>query len=104
VMKTQAEMALDLQKFEHEKQLALMNHGLAAERHRMEMTAKAVEIAGKSGEIGPDGAPRPPVDVNGILGAIAQMHPPAAPAGPRPMRVVRDAAGRVSHLEPMQGA
>jgi hypothetical protein len=103
VMKTQAEMALDLQKFEHEKQLALMNHGLAAERHRMEMTAKAVEIAAKSGEPGPDGQPRPPVDVNGILGAIAQMHQPA-PAGPRPMRVVRDAAGRVSHLEPMQGA
>jgi hypothetical protein len=104
VMKTQAEMALDLQRFEHEKQLALMNHGLAAERHRMEMTAKAVEIATKSGELGPDGQPRPPVDVNGILGAIAQMHQPAPQSTPRPMRVVRDAAGRVSHLEPMQGA
>jgi hypothetical protein len=100
VMKTQAEMALDLQKFEHEKQLALMNHGLAAERHRMEMTAKAVEIAAKSGGVGPDGQAQP-VDLDGLIGKLATLNPPAAPQ-PKGMRIVRDAAGRVSHAVPIE--
>ena len=48
----------------------------------------------------------PPQDGSPLDGLIARLapiiHPPApAPAARRPMRVVRDAAGRVSHLEPI---
>jgi len=58
------------------------------------MAAKAVELAGKSG---PDGQPHP---VDALLSKLAALHPPAPPPS-RGMRVVRDAQGRVSHLEPL---
>jgi hypothetical protein len=43
MVKTQAEMALEQQRFEHEKELALLQHGLDAEKTRQQMAHSAAE-------------------------------------------------------------
>jgi hypothetical protein len=58
-------------------------------------------MASLPGAPGPDGQPQP-VDLDGVMSRIAALAPlHHTPPPPRPMRIVRDAAGRVSHLEPM---
>jgi hypothetical protein len=104
--KTRAGLALEQQRFEHQKQLAAMEHGLKVETHQMEMRKAHVDLlktaAAVAGGPGPDGQPQP-VDLDGLIAKLAALNPPApaTPATPRPMRIVRDAAGRVSHLEPI---
>jgi hypothetical protein len=94
----QADAALAQQKFEHQQRMALLEHDLKLREHTMMMAARATELAAQPG---PDGQPRA-VDLEKILGALAQasaqIHAP--PPAPKGMRVVRDAAGRVSHVEP----
>jgi len=95
----QADAALAQQKFEHQQRMALLEHDLKLREHTMMMAARAAELAAQPG---PDGQPRA-VDLEKILGALAQagaqMHAPAPQ--PKGMRVVRDSAGRVSHVEPI---
>jgi hypothetical protein len=95
----QADAALAQQKFEHQQRMALLEHDLKLREHTMMMAARAAELAAQPG---PDGQPRA-ADLEKILGALAQasaqIHAPS-PA-PKGMRVVRDAAGRVSHVEPI---
>jgi hypothetical protein len=94
----QADAALAQQKVEHQQRMALLEHDLKLREHTMMMAARATELAAQPG---PDGQPRA-VDLEKILGALAQasaqIHAP--PPAPKGMRVVRDAAGRVSHVEP----
>ncbi len=96
--KMQADAALAQQKFEHQQRMALLEHDLKLREHTMMMAARAAELAAQPG---PDGQPRA-LDLEKILGALAQASAQAhAPPHPKGMRVVRDAAGRVSHVEPM---
>jgi hypothetical protein len=101
--KTQAGLALEQQRFEHQKQLAVMEHGLRAEAHRMEMHKAHVDLvktaASLAGGPGPDGQPAP-VDLDGLIGKLATLNPPAPPH--KGLRIVRDAAGRVSHAVPIE--
>jgi hypothetical protein len=105
--KTQAGLALEQQRFEHQKQMAVMEHGLRVETHRMEMRKAHVDLvktaASLAGGPGPDGKPQP-VDLDGLIGKLAALNlplpPPPAPA--KGMRIVRDAAGRVSHAVPIE--
>jgi hypothetical protein len=76
--------------------LKLLDADLRAREHHMKLAAKAVELAGKPG---PDGQACP-IDIDALLAKLAALHPTAPPPG-RGMRVVRDAQGRVSHLEPL---
>jgi hypothetical protein len=95
----QADAALAQQKFEHQQRMALLEHDLKLREHTMMMAARAAELAAQPG---PDGQPRA-AELERILGALAQasaqVHVP--PPHPKGMRVVRDAAGRVSHVEPI---
>jgi len=94
----QADAALAQQKFEHQQRMALLEHDLKLREHTMMMAARAAELAAQPG---PDGQPRA-LDLEKILGALAQASAQVhAPPHPKGMRVVRDAAGRVSHVEPM---
>ena len=94
----QADAALAQQKFEHQQRMALLEHDLKLREHTMMMAARAAELAAQPG---PDGQPRA-LELEKILGALAQASAQAhAPPHPKGMRVVRDAAGRVSHVEPM---
>ena len=102
--KTQAGLALEQQRFEHQKALALVEHGLCVETHQMEMRKAHVDLlktaATLGGQPGPDGQPQP-VDLDGLIGKLAMLNPPAPPQ-PKGMRIVRDAAGRVSHAVPIE--
>jgi len=96
--KMQADAALAQQKFEHQQRMALLEHDLKLREHTMMMAARAAELAAQPG---PDGQPRA-LDLEKILGALAQASAQVhAPPHPKGMRVVRDAAGRVSHVEPI---
>jgi hypothetical protein len=113
----QADMAVATLKFQHEKELAEREDARKAAEHAMEMQRghldliKSVAAMGgmpagvAAGGVGPDGQPQPapPLDLDCLIARLAPIIHPAAPpaAAPRPMRVVRDAAGRVSHLEPI---
>ena len=102
--KTQAGLALEQQRFEHQKQMAAMEHGLRVETHQMEMRKAHVDLlktaATLAGQPGPAGQPAP-VDLDGLIGKLATLNPPAPPQ-PKGMRIVRDAAGRVSHAVPIE--
>jgi hypothetical protein len=73
----------------------------------MEMRKAHVDLlkhaAALAGQPGPDGQPQP-VDLDGLLGKLAALdHPLPPPAPPsKGMRIVRDAAGRVSHAVPIE--
>jgi hypothetical protein len=104
--KAQAGLALEQQRFEHQKQLAMMEHGLKLQAHQMEMRKAHVDLvktaASLAGAPGPDGKSQP-VDLDGLIGKLATLNPPPAPAPhPKGMRIVRDAAGRVSHAVPIE--
>jgi hypothetical protein len=107
-VKTQAGLALEQQRFEHQKQLAVLEHGLKLETHQMEMRKAHADLvktaASLAGSPGADGKPQP-VDLDGLIGKLATLnHPlPPPPAPPhKGMRIVRDAAGRVSHAVPIE--
>jgi hypothetical protein len=71
----------------------------------MEMHKAHVELLRHAGSLpgppGPDGKPQP-VDLDGLIGKLATLNPPPAPPPPKGMRIVRDAAGRVSHAVPIE--
>jgi len=117
--KAQSELALAQARFEFDKQLALLEHELKAKdqefRHVRAAFAAGPAVAGTGGAesaatgdappadagdapANPDATPAPGINPNAALIAelvqsLRQMH--------APKRVVRDAQGRVSHLEPM---
>ncbi len=92
------DMQMARQQADLDARLKLLDADLRTREHHMNLAAKAVDLAGKPG---PDGQPRA-VDVDALLAKLASLQPPAAaPASPCGMRVVRDAQGRVSHLEPL---
>jgi hypothetical protein len=96
--KMQADAALAQQKFEHQQRMALLEHDLKLREHTMMMAARAAELAAQPG---PGGQPRA-LELEKILGALAQASAQVhASPHPKGMRIVRDAAGRVSHVEPM---
>jgi hypothetical protein len=103
--KAQAGLALEQQRFEHQKQLALMEHGLKLETHQLEMRKAHADLvktaASLAGGPGPDGKPQP-VDLDGLIGKLAALNPPPPVPAPKGMRIVRDAAGRVSHAVPIE--
>ncbi|HEY1544778.1 MAG TPA: hypothetical protein VGG01_20460 [Xanthobacteraceae bacterium] len=100
-------------------------HAMEMQRGHLDLIKTLAALGGRTGDaatvggitsdaigggIGPDGQPLPqqppqwpPLDLDALIARLAPIiHPPAPPAAaPRPMRVVRDAAGRVSHLEPI---
>jgi hypothetical protein len=101
----QADLALETLKFQHAKDLADRDQAMRAEAHRMEMQRGHLDlvkhVAALPAAPGPDGTPQP-VDLDGLMNRVAALAPlHHTPPPPRPMRIVRDAAGRVSHLEPM---
>jgi hypothetical protein len=76
--------------------LKMLEADLRAREHHIVLAAKAMELAGRPG---PDGQPRA-ADLDALIAKLAAIQP-SGPAPSRGMRVVRDAAGRVSHLEPL---
>jgi len=101
----QADLALETLKFQHAKDLADRDQAMRAEAHSMEMQRGHLDLIKHMASLpaapGPDGQPQP-VDLDGLMNRLAALAPlHHAPPPPRPMRIVRDAAGRVSHLEPM---
>jgi hypothetical protein len=118
--KAQSELALQQARFEFDKQLALLEHELKAKdqqfRHMQTAFAAAPSAGGGGGvppsadlgalppadaggaPVDPNSAPAPLVNPNAALIAelVASLRQMNAPK-----RVVRDAHGRVSHLEPM---
>ena len=99
--KAQSELALQHARFEFDKQLALLEHELKArdQQFRHLHGALAPAAAGEMPADGaavdnPDPAPNPNAALIGeLMHTMRQMN--------APKRVVRDAQGRVSHLEPM---
>ena len=97
MMKLQAEASLEQQKFEHAKQLDLLEHGMKVEEHKHKLVHMAVDAATKPV---PEGQSKPPVDQEFLKTLVASMG-----AGSRPnkgMKIVRDAHGRVSHAVPVE--
>ncbi len=92
--KAQRDAALAQQRFELDRQLALLQHELAMRDQQFRHVQAAVGAAG-----GPDdgnagaGAPGAGALVAQLMDTLRQMN--------APKRVVRDAQGRVSHVEPM---
>ena len=90
--KAERESALAQQRFELDRQMALLQHELAVRdqqfRHLQAAVGSAVGPAGS-----PDGNAGAAAMVAQLMDTIRQMN--------APKRVVRDAQGRVSHVEPM---
>jgi hypothetical protein len=90
--KAERESALAQQRFELDRQMALLQHELATRdqqfRHLQAAVGSAGGVAGS-----PDGNAAAAAMVAQLMDTIRQMN--------APKRVVRDAQGRVSHVEPM---
>jgi hypothetical protein len=90
--KAEREAALAQQRFELDRQMALLQHELATRdqqfRHLQAAVGSAGGVAGS-----PDGNAAAAAMVAQLMDTIRQMN--------APKRVVRDAQGRVSHVEPM---
>jgi hypothetical protein len=90
--KAEREAALAQQRFELDKQMALLQHELALRDQQFRHVQAAVGSAG--GAVGaPDGNAGAAGMVAQLMDTIRQLN--------APKRVVRDAQGRVSHVEPM---
>jgi septal ring factor EnvC (AmiA/AmiB activator) len=90
--KAEREAALAQQRFELDRQMALLQHELATRDQQFRHLQAAVGSAG--GVVGsPDGNAAAAAMVAQLMDTIRQMN--------APKRVVRDAQGRVSHVEPM---
>ncbi len=89
--KVKADMALAQQRFDLDSKLALMNHELKVRDQQFQHLHQAATAAtgGESGGANPGAAPL----IAHLVHTMAQMN--------APKRVVRDAQGRVSHVEPM---
>ena len=100
-----ADMALEQQKFEHQKQLDLLEMGMKREEHGHKIaqmvtkglteTAPAEEVSGGKGKGKAPAQPAP--NLAPLIGELVN-HLKAANG---PKRIVRDQHGRVSHVEPM---
>ena len=96
--KAQSELALQQARFEFDKQLALLEHELKVRdqqfRHLQGAVAPVVDGVTPDGGVPPSPAPHPNAALIGeLVHTMRQIN--------APKRVVRDAQGRVSHLEPM---
>jgi hypothetical protein len=95
--KAQREAALAQQRFEFDRQMALLQHELAIRdqqfRHAHQAVAAATAGAGTDGAAGGAGAPSLAPLVAHLTGLMQQMN--------APKRVVRDAQGRVAGVEPV---
>jgi hypothetical protein len=95
--KTQHEAALAQQRFELDKQMALLQHELALRdqqfQHAHQAVAAAAGGAGTDGAAGGGGAANLAPLVAHLTGMMQQMN--------APKRVVRDAQGRVAGVEPV---
>jgi hypothetical protein len=105
--KAQSELALQQARFEFDKQLALLEHELKARdqqfRHLQGALSPAPGGAGPAGagpSAMPDGAPNPNLQLNPNAALITELMQSMRQMN-APKRIVRDAQGRVSHLEPM---
>ncbi len=99
--KTQAEMALAQQKFEFDKQLALLEHELKARDQQFRHLQGALgggAAAGTAGSAPGDGGDASPSAGAANAALIAELVQTLRQVA-APKRVVRDAQGRVSHLE-----
>ncbi len=97
-MKTQADIALAERKFQLESELLRQQAMFKEHSHRIDMAAKVVGAASKAhGQNGEGGGQAP--DLTPILDALSNLGQPQQ----KPMRVMRDAQGKISHLAPMQG-
>jgi hypothetical protein len=90
--KAQREAALAQQRFELDRQMALLQHELALRDQQFRHVQAAVGAVG-GGEGAPDGSAGAAPLVASLLDTLRQMN--------APKRVVRDAQGRVSHVEPI---
>jgi hypothetical protein len=95
--KAEHEAALAQQRFELDRQMALLQHELAMRDQQFRHVQAALGAAG-GGQGAPDGnagaaAPGAAGLVAQLMDTIRQMN--------APKRVVRDAQGRVSHVEPI---
>lgn len=89
--KAEAALALQERRFALEKELRLLEHRLKAEERQAGALADAIGApAGEGGDAGPGAA---------LLAELLQT----LRAVTAPKRVVRDAQGRVTHVEPMTG-
>jgi hypothetical protein len=91
--KAEREAALAQQRFELDKQMALLQHELAIRDQQFRHVQAAVGSA-VGAEGAPDGNAGAAAMVAQLMDTIRQLN--------APKRVVRDAQGRVSHVEPMQ--
>lgn len=94
--KVQSEMALAQQKFEFDKQIRLLDAEMRTREHHMTMVTKALTPPKSAGDGNTEAAPQAP-DHSAIIATMMDHLKQAS--GPK--RVVRDAQGRVSHVEPM---
>jgi hypothetical protein len=90
--KAEREAALAQQRFELDKQMALLQHELALRDQQFRHVQAAVGSAGGAAGA-PDGNAGAAAMVAQLMDTIRQLN--------APKRVVRDAQGRVSHVEPM---
>jgi hypothetical protein len=90
--KAQRDAALAQQRFELDRQMALLQHELALRDQQFRHVQAAVGAAG-GGEGAADGNAGAAPLVASLLDTLRQMN--------APKRVVRDAQGRVSHVEPV---
>jgi hypothetical protein len=90
--KAECEAALAQQRFAFDKQMALLQHELSIRDQQFRHLQAAVGAAG--------GAPGTPDGHAGAAGLVAQLMDTIRQMN-APKRVVRDAQGRVSHVEPM---
>jgi hypothetical protein len=98
-VKVQADIALEQQRFELERQMALLNAQIKEREHHLDMASAVIKAATSTKKVGEDGTTETSVDHALIDKVLSSLQPPAPPQ--RGMRVVRDMQGRITHTEPM---
>ena len=93
--KTQAELVLSERKFELEKELKLLDAQIKREQHEQGMAQTMARTLMAGDEPGPDGEPREHPMLRTVTELIGELKRANAPK-----RIVRDASGRASHIEP----
>jgi hypothetical protein len=100
--KTQAQIAESDRKFAHDREMALLQHGIDKEAHHMNMALKVADFQAQQHKAANPEKPAPPIDIENLVKTFAEIHkPPPAPPN-KGMRIVRDNMGRVSHAVPIE--